>query len=174
MDRAGHPRPARQQQHERRVLRAPDACTAVGFDANGSAGVPFAERWDGTAWTLQAAAIPPGGSSGLDGVSCPTASTCFAVGTGTDSGGSTVPLAEKWDGTRWTIQATPEPAGAFIGALLAVSCRDTGGCTAAGTYYKGIVERILIERLRNGRWNVQRAPNAWWPARAKIRASPRA
>lgn len=136
--------------------------------------MPFAERWDGTAWTLQAAAIPPGGSSGLDGVSCPTASTCFAVGTGTDSGGSTVPLAEKWDGTRWTIQATPEPAGAFIGALLAVSCRDTGGCTAAGTYYKGIVERILIERLRNGRWNVQRAPNAWWPARAKIRASPRA
>jgi len=140
---------------------APDACTAVGFDANGSAGVPFAERWDGTAWALQAVAAPAGGSSGFNGVSCPIATTCFAVGSGTDaSTGALVPLAEKWDGTRWTIQATPEPPRTDIGFLLAVDCRATGGCTAAGTYFPDSGnELILIERLRSGRWGVQSAPN---------------
>jgi hypothetical protein len=140
---------------------AVDACTAVGLYANAAGvAVPFAERWDGTAWTLQAVPAPPGGGSGLNGVSCPTTSTCFAIGAGSDSStGYSFPLAEKWDGIRWTIQPTPQPASAFIAFLRGVSCRGTGGCTAAGTYYAGAAERILIERLRDGVWNVQTAPN---------------
>lgn len=140
---------------------APGACTAVGtvFNAAG-AYAPFAERWDGTAWAVQSAFVPPGGNSGFNAVSCPAASTCFAVGNGSSGGGAVdVPLAERWDGTRWAMQPTPEPAGAFLAYLLAISCRGTGGCTAAGTYSKGTAERIMIERLRAGRWNVQRAPD---------------
>ena len=141
---------------------AADACTAVGTVFDNGTYVPFAERWDGTAWTIQAVPAPPGnGSQDLNAVSCPTANTCFAVGSGSDaSQGDSVPLAEKWDGTRWTIQAAPEPSSAFLGYLLAVSCRGTGGCTAAGTYFADSGnEFILIERLRGGRWGVQRAPN---------------
>ena len=138
---------------------APDACTAVGTVFGNGTHVPFAERWDGTAWTIQAVPAPPGNGSDLNAVSCPTAGTCFAVGSGSDASGDSVPLAEKWDGTQWTVQAAPEPSGAFLGYLLAVSCRGTGGCTAAGTYFTGATERILIDRLRDGRWNVQRAPN---------------
>jgi hypothetical protein len=41
-----------------------------------------------------------------------------------------------------------------------VDCRATGGCTAAGTYFADSGnELIMIERLRSGRWGVQRAPN---------------
>ena len=140
---------------------APDACTAVGFDFNAGAGAPFAERWDGTGWALQTAALLPGGTSGFNAVSCPTADTCFAVGSGTDaSTGAPVPIAEKWDAAGWTIQAVPEPPRTDIGYLLAVDCRATGGCTAAGTYFADSGnEFILIERLRGGRWGVQRAPN---------------
>ncbi|SRR6266566_1363750 len=94
----------------------------------------------------------------LKSVSCPTATTCFAVGSGTDaSTGASVPLAEKWDGIRWTIQATPEPPRALLAFLLGMACRATGGCTAAGSYFSKANgdEFTLIERLRSGRWGVQ-------------------
>jgi hypothetical protein len=141
---------------------APDACTAVGFDANGSAGVPFAERWDGSSWALQPVPAPPGGSSGFNGVSCPATTTCFAVGSGTSPAtGITDPLAEKWDGTRWTIQFTPVPPQSNIAFLEGIDCRGTGGCTSAGTYFRqdNGNELIMIERLRGGRWGVQSSPN---------------
>jgi len=51
-------------------------CTAVGTD-----GAAIAAGWDGAAWRLQHAPEPTGASSAeLTGVSCPTASDCFAVG----------------------------------------------------------------------------------------------
>jgi len=43
-------------------------------------------------------------------------------------------LAERWDGVRWSIQATPVPVGAQSSELLAVSCSSITACTAVGDY----------------------------------------
>ncbi|MDQ6805931.1 MAG: hypothetical protein M3065_13410, partial [Actinomycetota bacterium] len=40
-------------------------------------------------------------------------------------------LAEAWDGTTWTLQPTPNPAGSS-GWLSGVSCTSATACTAAG------------------------------------------
>ena len=45
------------------------------------------------------------------GVSCTSATACTAVGYDA-SVGTTVTLAERWNGTSWKIQSTPNPTGA--------------------------------------------------------------
>ena len=85
-------------------------CTAVGtYYTNAPSGLTslsFAETWDGSQWSAQATPSPPDmrNASQLQHVSCTAASACTAVGFySTQSGLST--LAERWDGTSWTIRA---------------------------------------------------------------------
>jgi hypothetical protein len=90
---------------------AASACTAVGNFQNGKGQtLTTAERWNGTAWTLQAPSNPGNTVvAGLSGVSCPAASGCQAVGSNSDQQGETLVLAEGWNGTRWAIEPTPAP-----------------------------------------------------------------
>ena len=113
---------------------AANACEAVGSYVNGSGiTVPLAERWNGSSWTMQATPNPGGAtSSSLAGVSCVPLGVCTAVGTYTASGGAAKTLAERWDGTAWKIQATPNPGDGGMPALTSVSCGSPGSCMAVG------------------------------------------
>ena len=94
------------------------ACTAVG-DYNYAA---VAERWNGTVWRIQPTPTSGIGTT-LDGVSCTSATACTAVGsylTGAD--GTEATLAERWNGTAWKIQPTPNPGGPTDSYLSGVSC----------------------------------------------------
>ncbi len=138
------------------------ACTAVGYYEN-SAGtfVTLAERWTGTSWAIQTTPNPSGAkSSALSGVSCTTASACTAVGSYTNSAGTGVTLAERWTGTSWAIQTTPNPSGAKSSALSGVSCTTASACTAAGSYTNSAgTEVTLAERWNATSWTIQTTPN---------------
>jgi hypothetical protein len=68
----------------------------------------FAERLHGRTWTLQKLRKPAGAHSiFLTGVSCSSASECTAVGYSQFTSLRT--LAERWNGHRWAVQATPSP-----------------------------------------------------------------
>ena len=88
------------------------ACTAVGsYDKDNKVRtlairLTSSREWSWTP-TLQTSADPASGSAELLGVSCPTESSCVAVGKNDAS-----TFAEHWDGANWTIQATPTPSGA--------------------------------------------------------------
>jgi len=85
------------------------ACTAVGFAVKSDGTqVALADRWDGTAWALQHVANPSDGTTPvLTGVSCSAATACTAVGVRNGPPGSPrLTLAERWNGTTWTIQPT--------------------------------------------------------------------
>lgn len=111
----------------------PNRCTAVGVWKN-KAGEQFtlAYRFNGvTTWTLQSTPNPSGNkASALQDVSCATETSCTAVGSWIGSG-STKTLAEVWNGTSWSIQATPNPASATFSSLFGVSCRSTS-CMSVG------------------------------------------
>jgi hypothetical protein len=143
------------------------ACTAVGYYTN-SAGVQvtLAERWNGTAWAVQSTPNPTEAkSSQLDGVSCASASECTAVGYYENSAKAIVSLAERWNGTTWTIQSTPSPAEAKASRLLGVSCSSSTACTAVGYYTNSAgVQVTLAERWNGTAWAVQSTPN---PTEAK-------
>jgi len=91
-------------------------CTAVGEYYRTATGpqLTLIERWNGTAWRVE-----PSPSSGrdstLDSVSCPSASSCTAVGS----------LTAGWNGVRWTVELRSSP-------FVAVSCAAPDSCMAVG------------------------------------------
>jgi len=134
------------------------ACTAVG-DYTTSAGVvsTLAERWNGTAWTIKLPASPSGAQgSELNGVSCPSASACIAVGTYADSTGKILSLAERWNGTSWSLLHTVNPSGGTHIVLQAVSCAAATACSAVGSYKNGSGILVTLAEVWNGStWSVQ-------------------
>jgi hypothetical protein len=89
-------------------------CAAVGHYLN-SAGTyeTLAETRKGTAWTIQSTPNAAGTTGRLlSSVSCTSASSatvCTAVGYYYKSAYIETTLAERWNGTAWTIQSTPTP-----------------------------------------------------------------
>lgn len=115
-------------------------CIAVGdWETKGEAESPLTELWNGTKWKVLATPKPAGQgkavSSRLTGISCASATRCFAVGH-SETNGVFKPLAEVWGGKKWVIQKTQNPARS--GGLEAVSCVSATSCMAVGD---GIAER---------------------------------
>ena len=131
-------------------------CVAVGTQN----GQPLAETWNGSTWTVETTPNPAGAtSSSLASVSCSGAGTCSAVGSYSTTT-STASFAENWDGTAWTLEAVPEPAGATSSSLSGVSCTGTASiCTAVGVYSSGTGALTLAETWDGGTWSVQPSPD---------------
>ncbi|HET7014222.1 MAG TPA: hypothetical protein VFI65_09940 [Streptosporangiaceae bacterium] len=104
-------------------------CLATGTYAGGT----FAEVWNGKSWGPTSPVPNATGAlrSALLGVSCPTTKDCLAVGT--SSTPKTVPLAEHWDGKKWSVQKIPAPAGAVASGLNGISCSSASACSAVGS-----------------------------------------
>jgi len=137
------------------------ACTAVG-DEETSTGTTatLVERWNGTSWSVQSAPAPSGAAAGyFDAVSCSSASACTAVGHYVAGTGGSVTLAERWNGTSWSVQSTPNPSGATLSTLNAVSCSSASACTAAGYFLtSGGTYQPLAETWNGTTWTAQSVP----------------
>ena len=138
------------------------ACTAVGSYVNSAAvSVTLAEHWNGTKWTVQSTPNPSGAQySQLLGVSCSSGTACTAVGSYENSSAVFVTLAEHWNGTKWTVQSTPNPSGARYSELEGVSCSSGTACTAVGDYVNSArVDVTLAEHGSYTKWTIQSTPN---------------
>jgi hypothetical protein len=138
-------------------------CSAVGFFDTASGALPRVEAWNGTAWTVQSAPNPAGppADSDLDAVSCSSAIACTAVGS-FDSSSDQLTLAERWNGTGWTLETTPNPAGApFPGSFLyGVSCSSSNACMAVGSSSNAAATPLTLAESWNGRaWKLRPTPN---------------
>ena len=99
-------------------------------------------------WSLQKPPSPsPGSAATLSGVSCPSASECIAVGSSTNY---EAPVAERWNGTHWSVLATPTHGSYSDGttALLVVSCPGVHRCVAVGNFSEG----GFAERWNGASW----------------------
>lgn len=145
-------------------------CFAVGQLTSASTGQtqPLAAAWSGGAWTALSVPDPAGTQlASLASVSCASATSCAAVGSflSTELGGE-VPLAERWNGTSWSIQDVPTPAGVTNPALQSVSCPATNRCEAVGSYQTGGLPFFapLAEAWNGTSWTIQATPT---PANAR-------
>jgi len=147
------------------------ACEAVGKFFDGSAGGLFAERWDGSSWSLESMPDPaPPASISQPGtfinglsLSCSSGSFCTAVGGYYLNSGGGQSFAERWDGSSWSLEASLEIAGAFDTQLMGVSCTSPSACSAVGDYNPSSsrpLQRTLAERWNGTSWSVERIPNA--------------
>jgi hypothetical protein len=131
------------------------ACVAAGYflgqSDEGPGSAPLAMTRQGTSWAIQPTpgAGNAGGNvtTGLAGVSCPSASACSAVGEGLNGG----PLALGWDGTRWRSQAISGQS--TKPQLTGVSCSSATACTAVGGDFAP--PQGLVERWNGRSWSLQ-------------------
>jgi hypothetical protein len=137
-------------------------CDAVGQDVNrsGTTAQALVEHWDGSTWGARAAPGPAGAvDSGLAGVSCVNGVTCTAVGSYVEKAGTSLTLAENWNGDAWMVQPTPSPGGANDSELLAVSCVSAASCTAVGDDGGGSGASVTLAEHWNGSaWTTQPTP----------------
>jgi hypothetical protein len=143
------------------ALKLPDVscnsestCVAVGSYYDGAHRVTLAERWNGTAWSVQATENGNATTSidvELTGVSCLSATSCVAIGR---YGSGT--FTEVWNGTAWSSPNMPdiiESAGSEE-RLQDVSCASTSLCIAVGWYKESATgfKKAFAERWNGSAW----------------------
>lgn len=137
------------------------SCTAVGRD--GAVQVTFAGHWNGRTWAVQKTPNPAGMQTpGLSGVSCHTYAMCMAVGT-SNVGVETETLAERWQGSRWSIVPSKNPSTATHpdSYLVGVSCPSATRCVSVGEKAVTVTREAPMAELWNGsRWSTMSVPDS--------------
>lgn len=147
---------------------------AVAVVAAGSAAASAASVAAGSHWIVQSTpnrAVP---NNMLDGVSCTSGAFCMAVGLSGQlivagvrsrpfvamagrfpaTGPTIRTLAERWNGTQWRIEPTPNPAGSSTTMLNGITCSSRRACTAVGSAVAGKVAVPLV----GARWTLEPTP----------------
>jgi hypothetical protein len=114
-------------------------CWAVGFAGSGSVALNEVLHLTGRKWRSVTVPQPGGTSSGnvneLDGISCISASHCWAVGNYKNSVGGQSNEALRFGGKKWTSVTVPQPGGlssVVRNELHGVSCTTASSCLAVG------------------------------------------
>ena len=124
--------------------RTAASCVAVGYKFNPSfvlvaqqdqTYVAVALKWNGRTWSKTTVPLPAKGQGLLDSVSCWAPGHCVAVGTfyAHEPLPTTIvkqsPIAERWNGKKWSVTTLPHSGTAFIDG---VSCVSASSCLAVG------------------------------------------
>jgi hypothetical protein len=153
------PKPGRARNSELGGLACFDSrnCMAVGnYTSASGRNLPFAARWHDGRWKLLTTPQVPGQRfTAFQGISCPTAKQCVAVGNTEDNtrGRFYHAFAEVWTGSKWHISTLSRPASAFIGA----SCPARNRCFASGYTFpsRSSVAHPLAESWNGRVWTTQ-------------------
>jgi hypothetical protein len=107
-------------------------------------------------WSIQAPPSPEGAeSSRLNGVGCPSDTSCTAVGE-YKSSGVTEPISERW-GESWEVM--PMPKEFETASLAGTTCVTSSECFVVGYYRNGSgVDQALAERWTGSKWQKQSLP----------------
>jgi hypothetical protein len=107
--------------------------------ATGHCLVPYVLHWDGQTWSLIKTPDPGAFGSALESITALSASDIWAVGqTQSSATGPVRTLTEHFNGTSWTVAASPDPGKAGDDELFAVASPGgrqldaVGGAAVAG------------------------------------------
>jgi hypothetical protein len=143
---------------------SPQACAAVGeFSVKTNFTMaPLGASWNGTSWARQPMPAPAGASElNMTGESCPSATACAAVGT-INEYFAPAPVAERWDGSQWTIQSVKVPSKGLTASLNTVACWSATGCLAVGQLRHGEAGTgtAMAAQWNGTAWIAQRLPSS--------------
>ena len=136
-------------------------CWAVGYHYTGSYNQTLIQHWDGTAWVIVAS---PNTSSTqhnvlLGNVTCTSASNCWAVGA-YHTGTVDQTLITHWDGSSWSLVASPNSNIASHNALFGATCVSASDCWAVGRYGAEHAPQTLIQHWDGASWSTVSSPNS--------------
>jgi hypothetical protein len=129
-----------------------------GFAAKRRQLVPVAQRWNGNSWIgVRTADVSALGGGRFDGVTALASNDVWAVGTSySGSAGGPEPLAEHWDGTKWSRVKVPGNDAGLDG----VAGSGSSDVWAVGTQNRNYGERAVIEHWDGAAWTWVKTPLA--------------
>jgi sugar lactone lactonase YvrE len=135
-----------------------ESCLMVGSYTSSGVQSALAKVKSASGWSLATPAKPSGQTlGGFSDVSCTAANSCIAVG-GYQTASTSSTLAERWDGSKWTIQETPNPSSPTR-SLTGISCPTANYCMAVGVATEGTTTKTLAERWNGAKWSIVSTPN---------------
>jgi len=110
-------------------------CWAIGGHDNGlETDLTLIEHWNGSSWAVVASPNAITNQNNvLNGVTCASATECWAVGFYVPDANFSETLIEQWNGTAWSIVTSPNP-GFEYNSLNGVICNSANNCWAVGSY----------------------------------------
>ena len=146
-------------------------CMAVGsYGTSSGIGVTLAEERNGGTWTVKTTPNPSSSNSVLNGISCTSTTFCIAVGSsavsvwieGPEGGHSALlylPIAERWNGSTWTLESFPLPKkDGENEALNSVSCVSSSLCFAVGLKFGPGYRKKVIKSRNASTWTTTTTP----------------
>jgi hypothetical protein len=136
-------------------------CWAVGNHYSSTGGLTLVEQWNGSAWSIVTSAnVSTKDFNSLSGVTCLTASNCWAVGYYYAGGGGTYEqtLIEQWNGSAWSIVTSPNTSTTQNNTLYSISCITSSDCWAVG-YGNSAPYQTLVEQWNGSGWSIVTSPN---------------
>jgi Fibronectin type III domain len=134
------------------------SCIAVGAYLDNGNWQTLAEAWNGSNWTI----VPSGNTAPSDynfllGVSCTSASSCFAVGYG---GSMESTVVQQWNGQAFTIVASPSLPAWQSSSLVGITCVSATFCVAGGGSDDGTNLQDLVEQWNGSSWTIVPSPSS--------------
>jgi hypothetical protein len=101
--------------------------------ATGQCLVPYVLHWNGKTWSLITTPDPGAFGTALEGITALSASDIWAVGqTQSSANGPVGTLTERFNGTSWSVVASPDPGEVGNDELFAVATPGGGQLDAVG------------------------------------------
>jgi hypothetical protein len=137
-------------------------CWAVGAVSTDSLSQTLTEHWDGSTWSVVTSPdSSPAQFNSLTSVACASGSDCWAVGlayTSTYSSAISQTLVEHWDGTAWSIVASPSTTNTQSNYVGSVTCVSSSDCWMVGEVDIGYFQ-TLIEHWDGSAWSIVASPD---------------
>jgi hypothetical protein len=108
------------------------------------------EQYNGTSWSIVSS--PNNGSTQhnlFTGVTCTSASACWASGYYIPTGGNAQTEVQKYNGTSWSIYTSGNPSTGGD-ELYALTCQSSTNCWSVGTQFNGTWWQTLTEQYTGG------------------------
>jgi alpha-tubulin suppressor-like RCC1 family protein len=130
-----------------------DAWT-VGFHSLASS-QPLAEHWNGHTWRLATVPLPAGATTAqLNGVDEVSPANVWAVGS-SSADGTEQPLIEHFNGTAWSVAASPSTGGGTFDSLNAIAGTGPDNLWAVGSDNGS----ALVEQFNGTTWTLSPLPS---------------
>jgi hypothetical protein len=139
------------------------SCVAVGsYWPTANRQRPLAEHWNGKTWAIMTTPTLADGYIAFSAIACPSAKSCFAVGTRLTGSGNTTTLVEHWNGTKWATMTSANVGGSAAGSLTGIACVNGATCFAVGDVAyptRSLPDVVpLIEKWNGSHWAIVASP----------------
>jgi hypothetical protein len=136
-------------------------CWAIGAINPGSAYQTLILHWNGTSWSVASSPNAPNSTdNSLADVTCLSTTDCWAIGTFTNSVPVQQTLTEHWNGTSWTIVASPNSSPTMDNVVVGLTCTSSSDCWMVGASVSSGNDRTLTEHWDGSSWSIVASPNS--------------